>query len=1197
MEVRMYRLNFLIVSLALTFSNVFAVSYGYDQKIEDLIKRNKISKIIPYIEQQYPGQKDEYLWTKMGYANEQLGNIEKSISCYAMSIKLDSNNVEAFKGLARNYKVLRKYELAYSFSKKVIDSSPSAKNLTLHAEICILMKKDDEAETILKKYPDQNRSFLINYYVKKKDYESALPLLLEQFKKEPSIDIVMNVLMCSLDKENELYYLEYVFKNSNNQEMNLKLARIYVNKDKFSQAYSIYLKIPIQRFSSQDYYNMGICCEVVQDSRFNTFYEACANLNDSSEFVLKAKFKIAKIYLEKKDYTTTLQYLKNIKSEDKEIFLLLAKCYDGLNDFENALIHSEKVLKQDTMNVSATFILAKSYEKKGLKSKANKLRTKLLTMKTSDPSIYFDLGTYYLDIKDYEKAKKYFEKSFILKENELTLQKISLCAFKTNDFDKAKDAAESILKNDPKDVNSREILSKIYLFKSDYLEASKNLEILISTGKLQYYNDLSTCYKNLSEFDKLAKIDEKIISLDKTNVQSRERLATYKIKLDKKGAIQIFEELAKLKPTDLSVKLSIAKLSSSLKDEIKTEKYLRDYLSYKSNDADVFILLGNSLYNQNNFDDARKNYEVALKIQPTSIGFYKNYAKIVLSKNEIQTIINVCEKTIRAGEADFEIYYGLSNIYLKIKNYKRALIHLNEAQNLDIKNMTVLSKIGFCQMNLNLINESIITYEQVVQMNQNAFEEMKNLSTLYYKKNDTTKAIDYSKKYLKNKKDEKMSKQVALYEYNKKRYKEAVIYFKQFKTTSDDKIYFKFIESQFYSNDFTAAITSGKDFLDKFSKSVFIQNVFKIVAVSSEKNNDIVTAVKYYKLYSFFNETDSNSFFKMAYLQEKLHAILAKEIYEKNILKFTNDYRNYQRLGNIYFSQIKDFKNAKKMYEKTLQLNDTCKEIKINLSIVYKELKDLENEIRMYKQILMTDPKNFYANKNLGIIFVDQKRNSEAVICLEIAREDNMNDPEIAFALGRVYFNENRIDEALIFLELAKKGRPSDCSIKEYLINSYLLANKIKDALKESSSLISMKKTQEYMNLHVEVLARNKLFIEAEKFLEEMRKDEPENIEILMKMALMQKEQNNFDEAVETYKRISYINSDYAMAIAERADTYFKAGKLQEAKEYYQKALKIDSKITKAYNGLAAIYKILNDTIQYNENLMKAKTFESQQKK
>jgi len=91
-----------------------------------------------------------------------------------------------------------------------------------------------------------------------------------------------------------------------------------------------------------------------------------------------------------------------------------------------------------------------------------------------------------------------------------------------------------------------------------------------------------------------------------------------------------------------------------------------------------------------------------------------------------------------------------------------------------------------------------------------------------------------------------------------------------------------------------------------------------------------------------------------------------------------------------------------------------------------------------------------------------------------------------------------------------------------------------------------------------------------------------------MILARSLRSQKKLDQAVETYKEISYINPNYAPALSERADVHLLQNKPQWAKTFFERAIRSDPNYGLAYLGLARLAKSQKNNSLYLQNLDKA---------
>jgi tetratricopeptide (TPR) repeat protein len=116
-----------------------------------------------------------------------------------------------------------------------------------------------------------------------------------------------------------------------------------------------------------------------------------------------------------------------------------------------------------------------------------------------------------------------------------------------------------------------------------------------------------------------------------------------------------------------------------------------------------------------------------------------------------------------------------------------------------------------------------------------------------------------------------------------------------------------------------------------------------------------------------------------------------------------------------------------------------------------------------------------------------------------------------------------------------------------------------------------------------------KRFDEALVIESEIEKSDPMNTEGLMLKGRIQSLQNKLDEAIETFKTVSFINENYAPAHYERGEAYRKQGNSERAESYFRKALQLDPKYAMAELGLARVAKAQNKTGEYQDHMSRAK--------
>lgn len=1169
-----------------------------DKKFETLIAKKAYEKALKYIDTEYRGERDADIIYNIGYANEQLGNTEKAIASYITVDRMKPNNCLILSSIARVYCKMKLCERAYSYSAMVmlIDST-TEEYKELHADICYQAGKIDEAQKLFEtlSYSEQAKNALSNIYFNKKLYKKAIPYLINRFssQKEDSIALKLYYSYTTLNKlDSSLYYLKFIKTMSVDDR--LKLARLYGQTEQCEQAVLEYSKLPMQLFDETDFYNQGLCCEKQNNVRALAFYESALKKSSDAKLIQDLKMKITKIYLDTKNYSGALKYIRELELQkpNLEFDKIAAKYYHETNNYERASYYASRVLKVDSINVSMFFVIINAFEKQGMITKANNMTEKLSKLQDNPKNILY-LAEYYYQNNNYVKALEFFEKSYINLEEVSLLEKVAICAYVLKDYDKAKDASETLLRKKVESSECRKILYKIALNKKKYQLAISHLEALVlKEQKLEYFNDLALCYKETNKTDKLLDIDSKIIELDKKNIESRERLASFCVTQNKNSqALWLYYEVEQLRKFDTFDYLKIVSLLEKTNDDSNCVLYLRKIISVDPSNVESHKKLGDIFFKQKKHDDAFVEYNKVLSLDGSRTDYLKNFCYVVIAKKNQQEIIKVGSKAFSLNQTDVFILVNLADTYFSLSEFSKALEVFSKIPQ-DKIDVNVLLKIAICQERLNLTSAAILSYEQYTNICQTAKTEFLSLAKLYSRINKDDQVISTYKAYLRKYKDETLSKEVAKYEYEHSNYVESIKYFSETNVSREPELMFMFGHSMFMSKQYDDAISILSS-CEKFSGFSKMKDVYNLIAISHENLKNIEKAIKYYRLYSQFGTNDSTISFHTAELQEQLHISLAKDLYEENTKKFINDSRNFLRLGEIYY-KFNDFKKAKFAFEKVKSLQDNVSiDVLLKLSHCYRETNDRTNEIKTYKEVLTKDNKNFTANKYLGIYCYEAGEVREGLEYLELAKTQNYNDPDMLYILGRIYLKDGFSNEGFMFLQSSKKQKPKDTKIRLYIIEAYQRFGKQKEACDEIEELLKIDRSSSNLELYSKALFESKNFQTAETIAIEMRKKDPRNTKIMMFLAQVKIEQGLYDDALEYCKMISYVDSKHAASICKRADIYMLKKDVELAKEYYLKSLKVNPKHAMSYYGLAIVYKLSGDIKQYMDNISKAVELDS----
>lgn len=207
----------------------------------------------------------------------------------------------------------------------------------------------------------------------------------------------------------------------------------------------------------------------------------------------------------------------------------------------------------------------------------------------------------------------------------------------------------------------------------------------------------------------------------------------------------------------------------------------------------------------------------------------------------------------------------------------------------------------------------------------------------------------------------------------------------------------------------------------------------------------------------------------------------------------------------------------------------------------YKKEGDIEVAIEYYTKSIRTDPTYYQSYKELGLIYEKEykeydkaKDNYERSIAL------NPDDPELLYKLGNLYIHYDNYPKAIENFQKAIKLIPDYAEAYRNLGLAYSLSNKTDKAIENYLVAILLEPTdyKAYFNLGNAYTSKCPFDGGMENFFKE----------------------KNCKEAITAYETAIKLKPEYIKAYANLAHLYKQRGKIDKAKEYYEKALKVDPK-------------------------------------
>ena len=1067
-----------------------------DETLDKLLKSQKYTEAVAYADDKLPSvNRTADVWVKLGTANEALGLGEKALACYFVGSRMDAKIYAAYLGIARIYNKLNQSENALTYAQKAIDVSPSGEASWEYARACMALKRVKDAKSALERVIDADPSNaaasrgLSDIYWEEKDFKRAIPLLKVAYVSKPNADDAYKIgrsLLESNKPDSAIIFLkEAIIRNPNLFNANLDLAKAYYQKDKFLAAANEFEKIASKiKLSATDQYCRAVSQEKTgsMESALKAYNLAADAFGLSSEpEAIISHAKAGKAALEKKDYESAMAHFRAIASKDTashivpDINFLLADAYVGAKLTTKAIACLEKAASLDKNNVEAYARLADLYQRNNQLDKAKQTFEKITALSPDDPKVFLTLGDFSFKAKRYSDALKYYEKSFYIAKTPQAASGLAQSAAALDKWDKAIDAAESAVHFDPSLLEPRMVLAKGFFRNSQYKEAKEQLEFLIAKKpyELEYIKQLAYCYKQLNDAINLSFLDKKIIELDKSNIESRLRLAKYyNDQRDYKQAYDLYKELAVMSPENGEVFKNLYGIANNAGDKIAAAGYLKKYLGLSPADPIAQKNLGNLYFEQKNFDAAMVAYRTALRLDPKIKGFYKQYSQLVGIKGTKEELNIAMAGAIAAGEADAAMYGVLASVYQKQGLCAKAMELYRKAIELEPKNVLVLSGLAHCQVATGAVDAAILSFEQVVALNPAVIDEYKLLGDLYLKKNRESDAVVAYKKYLeKRNQDGTIAAIVGEYSYKQKNYDEAHRYFSMVsgEETKKPEFLLHFGQSCFYAKNYKKAFSVlGQLAVITPQNAEIYRLLYSVCAADNDLAKDAAGYLRKYValkpadakaqkdlgdlLYSQKDDAGSLAAYRSALTKDPTIKGIYKRYFELASKKGTAadinqalsgainageaDASMYAAQGNAYYKQGL-FSKAVELCQKALASDP--KNIDVLALMANSQLKAgnaMEASVT-YEQCIALNPTDVKLYKQLAETYAKLGKKDDANNAYKKYLEKEPRDFDVAYIVGEREYSAKNYPEAVRYLSMISGNDSKRAAFLSMLAQSY----------------------------------------------------------------------------------------------------------------------------------------------------------------
>jgi tetratricopeptide (TPR) repeat protein len=914
--------------------------------------------------------------------------------------------------------------------------------------------------------------------------------------------------------------------------------------------------------------------------------------------------KLGEIYEERiKDQEQAMTYFEEViasNPSDEMALASLDRIYRLRGDWEKltSVIEEEiKISRDEEERLNLIFRLAKVLEEKLSDPKgAIVCYNRILEVRPDHRLAIRSLEKLYESLKDFNNLKKVLELELGLVTEEEERLRIktrlaNILGSKIGETSKSIEIYKEVFESDNSNDEAFEALEKYY-------------------SETQNYNELVTLYRRYIDaiVDKSKSIPFRIRLAD---------ILTEKLS-DLEGAKLVLNEAMAIDPQNvrlLTMLKEIYKRTGEFVEEAAILKRLiplqEDTQRLKEYRLELMELLGDKLGRR---EEAIEIAKRVLDIEPHTLEELQRVASVLRSLFAYEELITVLELIVDMveGEEKFAYYREIGTIYLdNLNDERQGLLNFEKAFEIKSNDYEVFDKIVTLIRRSQKLNRLPAFYEKMIQSETDSSkkkEMIRTLAEIYENELDDVEMAfltwcrvlkeDYKDREVLSK-VESLAEKTELYEELYAIYEEAI-----------DSV-------------------SDNELIEYFKK--------RQAELSIEKLGEKAEAERHYKEVIELNPDNIEAYHKLQDLYEKDERYIDLiDIIDREIQVTKDTARRielYIRIADIYFEKIGNADEASGILKKALAIDGSNRELLYKMVNFYEKteryeelaqslkrlidnvesvkqieyLKRLgevyetklgqdEKAIESYLSILDIDPKNLMGLKALENIYKRLNMHEELVGVYEdeIPLIDEPSEViDLHFKAGSIYEDIlSNFQKAIEHYNAILEIDPTDLNAIKHLERCYSNIQDYEylvDTYKRHVELLEDPEEKVEILIKMAIVSRDNLkrVDLAETYFTQVLKYDPNNREAIHNLAELYEKSGNWFNAVEMLKK----EADSLGSDVKAVKIYYRLGKIHEemlldlesAKESYRKAIEIDPSFIDAVRALRGIYGSEKDLNNYIE--------------
>lgn len=542
---------------------------------------------------------------------------------------------------------------------------------------------------------------------------------------------------------------------------------------------------------AHNFYQQACACEYRQDLLGAVrLIQKAIEVNNDDDVMLYTK--LGGLYSNLEQYQDAINAYKKavlLRPNDAFIYVSLGNIYQTIGENDNALAAYNKAMelcpeyKYNYINIANIELVQKKYDE------AEKYYNKFLELYPDNDEALANLAeTYYMNNQP-DKACKIFKDMY--EKNPVGFKEYSkygTVLYNTKQYKEAIPVLEKAVEQDSNSVKSLAQLALCYQCSDDFNNAEKTYVKLFeiapgmnefrldyanmlsaqskdSEAILQYNNyikaypndadgyiNLGALYKRTENFDLAIENFEKAYNISSDDIDTLKDLAfCYHRKGDYVKAVRFYDEALVKDPENYSLNYNKAialhaqeKLSDAI---ISYEKVLtiKDDDVIKTNLTAALVEYGYKLLDDNKLDEAKINFEKAIRINPKEASSYFGMALAYRVDGEKELAMSYFQKAVDLDPKNDEYISAFEEFKNSLTNSDIVNITNNTNVDKDAEYATLVASADALFSNKKY-KEALGPYEKALAIRPNNKEILLKIGNIYKNNKDLTKSAEYYKK-------------------------------------------------------------------------------------------------------------------------------------------------------------------------------------------------------------------------------------------------------------------------------------------------------------------------------------------------------------------------------------------------------------------------------------------------------------------